>query len=83
MIWAVMRREDSAHDVLVNLHGENMRDLLGNALIAESGITELHLDDGRDDLLCGALRAWLAPGSGSGGGEQVLILAIDQRFVES
>ena len=52
MIWAVVRREDPAHDVLINLHAECMRDLLGNALIAESGVTKLHLEDGRDDFLC-------------------------------
>jgi len=56
-------------------------DLLSNALIAESGVTTLHLEDGRDDLLGRSLRAWLAPGSG--GGEQAAIFSIDQRFVES
>ena len=34
--WAVTFREDPAHDVLIDLHGERMRDLLGNALIAKS-----------------------------------------------
>ena len=57
MIWAVLRREDSTHDVLINLNAECMRDLLGNALMAESGVTELHLEDGRDDFLRRTLRA--------------------------
>ena len=62
-IFAVVLREDPAHDILVDLHAECMGNLLSNALIAESGVTELHFEDGRDDFLCRALRAWLAPGS--------------------
>ena len=81
MIWVVMRREDSTHDVLINLHGESMRDLLGNALIAKSGVTELNLKDGRNDFRCRVLGAGLAPGSR--GREQAPILSIDQRLVES
>jgi|SRR5271166_4955864 len=49
-----------------------MRDLLGNALIAESGVTELHLEDGRDDFPRWTLRTGLA--SGSRGREQAAIL---------
>jgi hypothetical protein len=37
-----------------------MRDLLSDALIAESGVTKLHLDDGRDDFLRWTLRTGLA-----------------------
>ena len=81
MMWAVVCREDSAHDVLIDLHGERMRNLLGNALIAKSGVTKLHLKDGRDDFLWRALGARLTPGSG--GGEQAPILSIDQRLAES
>ena len=51
-----------------------MRDLLGNALIAESGVTELHLEDGRDDFLFRVLTTGLAPGSG--GGEKAAIFSI-------
>ena len=78
MIWEVLRREDSAHDVLVNLHAECMRDLLGDALIAKSVVTKLHLDDGRDDFLRRALRAGLA--LGSRGREEAAIFCIDQRL---
>jgi len=58
-----------------------MRNLFSNALIAESAVTELHFEDGRDDFLCRALRAGLAPGSS--GREQAAIFSIDQRLVES
>jgi len=81
MIFAVVLREDPTHDILVDLHAECMGNLLSNALIAESGVTELHFEDGRDDFLCRALRAGLAPGSS--GGEQAPIFSIDQRLVES
>jgi len=76
-----MRLEDSTHHVLINLRGEYMRDPPGDALIAESGVTELHLDDGRDDLLGRAFRASFAPDPGEE--EQAPILSIDQRLVES
>ena len=68
-------------DILIDLHAECMRDLLGDVLMAESGVAQLHLDDGRDDFLCRTLRTGLA--SGSGGGEQAPILSIDQRLAES
>ncbi len=36
-----------------------MRDLPGGALVAESGVTKLHFDDGRDDFLRRTLRPGL------------------------
>ena len=81
MIGAVVRREHPAHDVLINLQAECMRDLLGDALIAESVVTKLHLDDGRDDFLRRALQAGLA--LGSRGREEAAIFCINQRLVES
>ena len=81
MIWAVMSCKDPADDILIDLHVECIWDLLGNALIAESGVAMLRLEDGRADFLCRTLRAWLAPGSGRG--EQAPILSIEQRLVES
>ena len=62
MICSEVLREDPTHDILVDLHAECMRDLLGNTLIAESGVTELQFEDGRDDFLFRALRTGLAPG---------------------
>ncbi len=41
---AVTLRQSPAHDALINLHAECMRDLCGNALIAESGVTTLAID---------------------------------------
>ena len=81
MICSEMLREDPTHDILVDLHAECMRDLLGNTLIAESGVTKLHFEDGRDDFLCRTLGVWLAPGSRRR--EQPAIFAIDQRLVDS
>ncbi len=81
MTWVVARREDSTHDVLIDLHGERMRDLFGNAWITKSRVTELHLKDGRDDILPLALGAGLAPGSR--GREQAPMLSIDRRLVKS
>ena len=81
MICAVVLRKDPTHDVLINLHVECMRDLLSDALIAESGVTQLHLNDGRDDFLRWTLRTGLA--SRACGREQAAIFSIDQRLVES
>ena len=64
MFRAVMSCEDPTDDILIDLHTECMRDLLSDALITESGIAKLHLEDGRDDFLSRSLRAWLAPDSG-------------------
>ncbi len=41
-----------------------MRDLLGDALIAETGVTKLQFYDGRDEGFAGTLWAGLASGSG-------------------
>ena len=81
MICSEVLREDPTHDILVDLHAEGMRDLLGNTLIAESEFTKLHFEDDRDDFLCRTLGAWLAPGSRRR--EQPAIFAIDQRLVDS
>ena len=51
MFRAVMSCEDPTDDILIDLHGECMRDLLSDALITESGVAKLHLEDGRDDFL--------------------------------
>ena len=64
MCRAVKSCEDPADDIRIDLHAECMGYLLGNVLIAESGVTELHLEDGRDDFPSRSLRAWLAPNSG-------------------
>ena len=81
MLSAVVLRENPAHDVLIDLHAECMRDLLGDALIAEPGVTRLEFDDSPDKVFGRALRAGLAPDSG--GGEQAAIFPIDQRLVEA
>ena len=81
MIRAVVRQEHSAHDVLINRHAECVIDLLRDALIAESGIASLHLDDGRDDFLRRPFRTGFA--SESPGREQAAIFPIDQGLVES
>ena len=44
--------EDPTNDILVDLHAEGMRDLLGDSHAAETRIASLHLDDGRDEF-CG------------------------------
>ena len=37
----IVHCQDPAHEVLINLDSERMGDLLGNALIAEGGVTRL------------------------------------------
>ena len=46
----VVLREHAGNDIFVNLDPEGMSDLLGNADIAELGITALHLDDRRNEF---------------------------------
>lgn len=80
VIWPVVLREHAAHDILVNLDAEDMRNLLGNADTAEFRIAALHLDDCRNKFGGGTFRArLLSPG---GGGKEQLVLAIDQGLVE-
>jgi hypothetical protein len=50
-------REHPAHDIFIDLDAEGVRDLLGNALIAESGVTKLHFDNRCDECRRGTLRA--------------------------
>ena len=45
-----MSREDAAHDILVDLDCEGMRNLLRDSHTAETRIAPLHLDDGRDEF---------------------------------
>ena len=47
---SVVSGEDAAHDILVDLDFEAMRDLLSDAHAAETRIAPLHLDDGRDEF---------------------------------
>ena len=75
-----MLREHPAYDIFIDPDAEGVRDLLGNALIAASGVTKLHFDDRRDEFRRGTLRAGF--GSSSRGKEPA-IFALDQRSVES
>ena len=74
-------RGHAAHDIFIDLDAEGVGDLLGNALIAESGVTKLHFDDRRDEFRRGTLRTGF--GSSSRGGKQPAIFALDQRSMES
>ena len=51
MFRAIVFCEHPADDILIIRHAVCVRDLLGNALIPESGVAALHLEDGGDDLL--------------------------------
>ena len=66
MFRTVVSCEDPADDILVDLQAECMCYLLGDALLAESGIAKLHLEDDSDDFLCETLRSQLAPGCRGG-----------------
>ncbi len=48
-------REHAAYDIFIDLDAEGVRDQLGNALIAESGVTKLNFDDRRDEFRRGTL----------------------------
>ena len=52
MAGTIMDREHTAHRILVDLDAEGMRNLLGDAQIAEVRIARFHLDDRRDEF-CG------------------------------
>ena len=55
-----MLREHTAHDILVDVDAERMRDLLGDAQVAELRIARFQLDNRRDEFCGGAFRAGLA-----------------------
>jgi hypothetical protein len=74
-------RQDPRYDVSINIDTERMCGLLGNSLIAESGIAVLQFDDRCDEFIRRTLRTGLA--RGAGGREQAAIFPIDQRLVES
>ena len=76
----VVLRQDPAYDISIDLGTERMSNLLGDALIAESWIAALHLDDRGDEFLRGTLRAGI--GAGSDRGEQAPIFSVDQCPVE-
>ena len=60
VLGPVVLRKHAANDILVDLDAEGMRDLLGDAQVAELGIAGLHLDDRRDDFQRWPFRAGLA-----------------------
>src|SRR6516225_3109208 len=52
----VMFSKNPAHHVLVNVHAEGHRDLLGNSRTTPSRITSFHFNDGIDQFLGRPLR---------------------------
>jgi len=78
MFRVLVSCEDPTGDILFDLRAESMRDSLGNALMAESGVTKVHLEVGRDYLLCRCLRTELAADSDRR--KQAPKFSIDQYF---
>src|SRR5215471_8440201 len=52
-----MNAQHTADNVLIDLHAESQRDLLGNAGTTPAGITPFHCHDGLDEVFVGSLRA--------------------------
>ena len=55
-----MPREHAAYDIFVDLDANGVRDLLGDAQAAESGVAAFHLHDCRDEFRGGPFGAGLA-----------------------
>jgi hypothetical protein len=56
-------REHAAYNILIDLDTEGVCNLLRNPLIAESGVTTLHVDDRGDEFLGGTFRAGFSSNS--------------------
>ena len=76
----VVFREHAAHDILVEIHAERMRDRLRDAHTAELGIAALHFDDRRDEFWSGAFGTGFS--ATEGGGKEGALFPINQCLVE-
>ena len=78
--WPIVLREHAANDILVNCDAEDMRDLLGDAHVAETRIAPLHLDDGCNEFRGRTFGTGLS--AMRRGRKEQAILAIHQGLVE-
>jgi hypothetical protein len=74
-----MNTQDTANDILVDLHSEGQRNLLCDSRAPPAGIASFHFHDGVDQFLFGSLRTGLVPTSG---GKQHTVLSFGQHVVE-
>jgi hypothetical protein len=74
-----MNAQDTANNILVDLHSEGQRNLLRDSRTPPAGIAPFHLDDGVDQFLLGSFRTGMAPTSG---GKQSAVLSFGQHVVE-
>ena len=74
---AIVFRQHAIHDVLVDVDSERVRDDARDPWTAEPRIARLELDDGLDECLARALRAWLLGTLARR--EQAAVLATHQR----
>lgn len=75
-----MLLQDAAHNILVHLDAEGIRDLLGDSQTPELRISAFHLHHGGNELRRGTLRPRLCAAPA---GIEQLVLAADQGFVKS
>src|SRR5215468_3524440 len=55
-LWPVMFSKNSPHHVLVDVHAEGQRNLLGNSRTTPGRVTSFHFNDGIDQFLGRPLR---------------------------
>ena len=81
IIRTVVLREDATYDIFVELDAKGVRDLLGDAQVAEFGVAPFHLQDCRDEFWGRPFGAGLAAPCRRG--KERPIFSIYQRSVES
>ncbi len=60
VVWPAVTGEHATHDIFVDIDTEGMRDLLGDAEVAELRIAPFHRYDRRDELRGRTFRTWFA-----------------------
>src|SRR6516165_5257355 len=55
-LWPVMFSKNPSHDVLVDVHAEGQRNLLGNSRTTPGRVTPFHFNDGIDQFFGRSLR---------------------------
>src|SRR6516165_9462812 len=55
-LWPVMFSKNPPHDVLVDVHAEGQRNLLGNSRTTPAWVTSFHFHDGIDQFFGRSLR---------------------------
>src|SRR5215813_10078508 len=75
----VVKAQDSANDVLIDLDAKSQSNLLGDSRIAPAGIPPFHLHNSSDEFLTRSLRSRATPNLRP---EQQAVLSVSQKIME-